>query len=344
MRKRIFKRDVVWSFDRRSLLKFLAVASLALALALGLNLSPNAGTSFAAKVKDYTFGSASAAGAWYVCASAMGKVISENVPGYRVTGVTTPGASRENVMRIHGREMELGFSTPDILLAAYEGKAPFKEKKDVSGWFCPYPSYVILVARKGTGATKVSDLKGMRIATGTPGSATQMFNDEVFFPAHGLMPGKDYKAENIRLPEAVQKIIDGHIDAAIYMVPKGNPGYTQMSMSAKLNFIPVEEKAKKEIIKKRPAFFFGNLEPGDYRGIEKPVEMVKFAYQTFCGSYLSEDFMYRATKAVFGNLDFLKKASASMKPLTLENALEGMPIPLHPGAMKFFKEKGVKVR
>jgi len=290
---------------------------------------------------EYTFGSASASGAWYVCASAMGKLITENVPGYRVTGVVTPGASRENILRIHKREMEMGFSTPDMLLSGYKGKAPFKEKKDILGWFCPYPSYVILVARKSTGATKVTDLKGMKIATGTPGSSTQRLNDQVFFPAHGMFPGKDYKPQNIRLPEAVQKIIDGHIDAAIYMVPKGNPGYTQMCNSAKLTFIPVAAAAKAEIKKKRPTFFFGDLVPGDYKGIKKPTEVVKFAYQIFCGSYLKDEFVYKATKAIFENLDFLKTASSSMKPLTLQNALDGMAIPVHPGAIKYFKENGV---
>jgi hypothetical protein len=136
-------------------------------------------------------------------------------------------------------------------------------------------------------------------------------------------------------------MIDGHIDAAIYLVPLGNPGYQQMATSTKLNYIPVAEEAKKKIMEKRPNYYFGYLKPGDYAGIERPIEVVQFAYQVFCGSYLDEEFVYKATKAVFDNLDFLKTASSSMKPLTLDDALKGMPIPLHPGALKFFREKGV---
>jgi len=79
--------------------------------------------------KNYTFGSASATGSWYPLAVAMSKMINDNVPGYNVTGVTTPGASRENILRIDRKEMELAWSSANILYKGYEGLKPFKAKK-----------------------------------------------------------------------------------------------------------------------------------------------------------------------------------------------------------------------
>jgi TRAP transporter TAXI family solute receptor len=296
---------------------------------------------FAAKVKEYTFGSASAAGSWYPLAVAMAKVVSDNVPGYHVTGVTTPGASRENILRIHRREMELAWSTSSFLYNGYHGLDPFKSKNDVLGWFASYPGLFTIVARKATGIKTMADLKGKTVATGTPGSQTQIDNDDVIFPAHGLIPGKDYKPENIEFTTAVEKIIDGHLDACSYFMGAGVPGFVRMADSVKLNFIPVEESAKAKIKEKNPVAYFDYLPAKTYTGQEEPVLAVHLAYTTCCGSYLDDEFMYKATKAVFENLGFITSASAVFKQTKIEKVYTGMPIPVHPGAARYYKEKGV---
>jgi TRAP transporter TAXI family solute receptor len=299
------------------------------------------GLLFAAKAKEYTFGSASASGSWYPLAVAMAKVVSDNVPGYHVTGVTTPGASRENILRIHRREMELAWSSANFLYQGYHGLAPFKSKNDVLGWFSSYPGLFTIVARKATGIKTMADLKGKTVATGTPGSMTQIGNDDVIFPAHGLIPGKDYKPENIEFSTAIEKIIDGHIDACSYFMGAGVPGFVRMADSVKLNFIPIEESAKAKIKEKDPVAYFDNLPANTYRGQEEPVLQAHMAYTTCCGSYLDDDFMYKATKAVFENINFIVSASAVFKKTKLEKVYAGMPIPVHPGAARYYKEKGV---
>jgi TRAP transporter TAXI family solute receptor len=330
------KKKSLEGFTRRDFLK-----SSATGLATAGLLTQFPSLLSAAKVKEYTFGSASAAGSWYPLAVAMAKVVSDNAPGYHVTGVVTPGASRENILRIHRREMELAWSSANILGRGYRGDKPFKEKKDVLGWFAAYPGLFTVVARKATGIKTMADLKGKTIATGTPGSQTQMDNDNIIFPTHGLVPGKDYKPENIRFPDAVEKMIDGHIDACSYFMGAGVPGFTRMADSVKLNFIPIEESAKPKIMEMEPAFYFDYLPTNTYRGLDSPVEAVHMAYTTCCGAYLDDDFMYSATKAVFENLSFIISASAVFKKTKVENVYKGMPIPTHPGAVKYFKEKGV---
>ena len=323
-------------FTRRDFLKFSATG---IATAGLLTQVPD--LLFAAKVKEYTFGSASAAGSWYPLAVAMSKVVNDHVPGYHVTGVVTPGASRENILRIHRREMELAWSSANFLYKGYEGLPPFKSKKDVLGWFSAYPGLYTIVARKATGIKTMADLKGKTVATGTPGSMTQMGNDNIIFPAHGLIPGKDYKPENIRFPDAIEKMVDGHIDACSYFMGAGVPGYVRMADSVKLNFISIEQGAKAKIKEMDPVAYFDYLSANTYRGQSEPTEQVHLAYTTCCGSYLDDDFVYKATKAVFENLGFITSASAVFKKTKLKNVYNGMPIPMHPGAAKYYKEMGV---
>ncbi|MFP4193867.1 MAG: TAXI family TRAP transporter solute-binding subunit [Desulfobacterales bacterium] len=321
-------------FTRRD---FIKTAATSLAAAGMLGSFP--GMAFGEK--EYTFGSASSAGSWYPLAVAMSKVISDNVDGYHVTGTTTAGASKENIMRIDRREMELAWSTADFLYKGYEGVDPFDSKQDVLGWFSAYTGLFTIVARADTGAKTMSDLKGLKIGTSTPGSMTQLGNDEVIFPAHGLIPDEDYKSEKIQFDDAVQKMIDGHIDACSYFMGAGVPGYSRMADSTKLNFIPIEESAKEEIQEKEPSFYFCELPAETYRRQKEAVEYVCVAYTLCCGAYLDDDFMYEATKAVFENLKFITDASDVFKETSVEDVYDGMPVPVHPGAKKYFKEQDV---
>jgi uncharacterized protein len=300
------------------------------------------GNPFAQRIKQYTFGSASASGAWYPLAVSMSKVINDNVPGYHVTGVTTAGASRENIMRIHRREMELGWTTADFLRKGHHGLDPFEAKQDVLGWFAAYPGIFTIVARSDTGAKKISDLKGKTIATSTPGSMTQINNDEIIFPAHGLIPGKDYRSDQIQFDDAIEKMIDGQIDACSYFMGAGVPGFTRMAESTRLNFIPIEASAKAAIQSKEGSLYFDNLPANTYRGQTEAVEYAMLAYTMCCGAYLDDDFMYKATKAIMENLNFITSASAVFKDTKLEKVYDGMPIPMHPGAAKYYAEHGVR--
>ncbi len=298
--------------------------------------------SLAWAAKNYTFGSASASGSWYPLAVAMAKVINDNVPGYNVTGVTTPGASRENILRIDRQEMEFGWCSANILYKGYHGQPPFKEKRKVLGWFAAYPGLFTIAARKGIGIKSIADLKGKKVALGTPGSQTMMDNVNLIFKNCGLTADKDFKAEYIRFPDAVQKMIDGHIDACSYFMGVGVPGFVQMADSTDVEFLPIPEEAQPKILKQDPAYYITDFPAGTYKGMSKPVAAAGMAYTCICGPFLSDEFVYKATKAIFENLAFIASASANFKQTKLANVYKGMPIPIHPGAAKYFAEKGIK--
>lgn len=322
---------------RRSFIKDTAIG---LASVSAIAHLPN--LAFAAKVKQFTFGSASASGSWYPLAVAMSKMISENIPGYHVTGSVTPGASRENILRIDRGEMELGWSLSNTLHKGYNGLEPFKKKMAVLGWFSAYPAIIHVVARKGSGIKTMADLKGKTVATGTPGSQTNTDNEKILFPAHGLTPGKDFKVEQISFTDAVQKMIDGHIDACAYYMGSGVPGFSRMAESTPIVFIPIENSAAPKILELDPTLYIDNLPAGVYKGQQEPVQAVHMAYALCCGASLDNDFMYNATKAVWENYDFICNASAVFKRAKIENAFKGISVPIHPGALKYFAERGLK--
>jgi uncharacterized protein len=121
----------------------------------------------------------------------------------------------------------------------------------------------------------------------------------------------------------------------------GVPGFVQLADSVDVQFLPIPKEAQAKILKQDPAYFIGALPKGIYRGIKEPVPAAAMAYTTICGPFLSNDFMYKATKAVFEHLPFIASASANFKQTNIANVYKGMPIPVHPGAAKYFKEKGV---
>lgn len=294
-----------------------------------------------ARDKQFTFGSASSSGSWYPLSVAMSKIISDNVPGYHVTGAVTPGASRENILRMEMGDMELGWSLANTLYKAHKGEEPFDKKMGVNGWFSAYPAIIHVAARKGSGIKTMADLKGKTVATGTPGSQTNLDNERVLFPSHDLFPEKDFKVERIRFTEAVQKMIDGHIDACAYYMGAGVPGFSRMAESTPIVFIPVENQAIAKIRQFDPTLYIDALPAGVYKGQKDPVQALHMAYTLCCSASLDEDFMYKATKAVWENYDFICSASAVFKRAKIENVYKGMAVPVHPGAVRYFAEKGV---
>ena len=115
-----------------------------------------------------------------------------------------------------------------------------------------------------------------------------------------------------------------------------------MANSVDLTFIPIEESAKKFILEKEPTYYFEFLPAGTYKGMQEPVEAIFQNYSLFCAARLSDEFMYAATKAIFENLDYITSVNSAFKDTKIEKVYDGMSIPVHPGAEKYFTERGIK--
>ena len=255
------------------------------------------------------------------------------------TNAETSGASAENMTTLKNGDAEIAFSQTDIASYAVEGKLMFENNKvdNVKAIATLYPETIQIVTTKDSGITSVEDLKGKKVSVGAPGSGT-VANAEQILEVHG-MTFEDIEKQDLSFDESTQGIQDGTIDAAF--VTAGTPTGAVESLGATEDvvIVPIEQDKIDSLIEKYPFYVKEEIPSGTY-GLESAVTTVAVQAMLVAGSDLSEGVVYDITKAIFENLD--KVTHAKGKLIKVENALNGVGIEVHPGAQKYFDEKGVK--
>lgn len=255
------------------------------------------------------------------------------------TNAETSGASAENMTTLKNGDAEIAFSQTDIASYAVDGKLMFENNKvdNVQAIATLYPETIQIVTTKDSGIASVEDLKGKKVSVGAPGSGT-VANAEQILEVHG-MTFDDIEKQDLSFDESTQGIQDGTIDAAF--VTAGTPTGAVESLGATEDvvIVPIEQDKIDSLIEKYPFYVKEEIPTGTY-GLESAVTTVAVQAMLVAGSDLSEDVVYDVTKAIFENLD--KVTHAKGKLIKVENALNGVGIEVHPGAQKYFDEKGVK--
>jgi len=255
------------------------------------------------------------------------------------TNAETSGASAENMTTIKNGDAEVAFSQTDIASYAVDGKLMFENNKvdNVKAIATLYPETIQIVTTKESGISSVEDLKGKKVSVGAPGSGT-VANAEQILEVHG-MTFDDIEKQDLSFDESTQGIQDGTIDAAF--VTAGTPTGAVESLGATEDvvIVPIEQDKIDSIIEKYPFYVKEEIPSGTY-GLESGVTTVAVQAMLVASSDLSDDVVYDITKAIFENLD--KVTHAKGKLIKVENALNGVGIDVHPGAQKYFDEKGVK--
>jgi TRAP transporter TAXI family solute receptor len=253
----------------------------------------------------------------------------------------TSGASAENMTTLKNGDAEIAFSQTDIASYAVDGKLMFENNKvdNVQAIATLYPETIQIVTTKESGITSVEDLKGKKVSVGAPGSGT-VANAEQILEVHG-MTFDDIAKQDLSFDESTQGIQDGTIDAAF--VTAGTPTGAVESLGATEDvvIVPIEQDKIDAMIKKYPFYVKEEIPSGTY-GLEAAVTTVAVQAMLVASSDLSESVVYDITKAIFENLD--KVTHAKGKLIKVENALNGVGIDVHPGAQKYFDEKGVKAQ
>jgi uncharacterized protein len=255
------------------------------------------------------------------------------------TNAETSGASAENMTTLKNGDAEIAFSQTDIASYAVDGKLMFENNKveNVQAIATLYPETIQIVTTKDSGITSVEDLKGKKVSVGAPGSGT-VANAEQILEVHG-MTFDDINKQDLSFDESTQGIQDGTIDAAF--VTAGTPTGAVESLGATEDvvIVPIEQDKIDSLIEKYPFYVKEEIPSGTY-GMESAVTTVAVQAMLVASSDLSENVVYDITKAIFENLD--KVTHAKGKLIKVENALNGVGIDVHPGAQKYFDEKGVK--
>ena len=279
------------------------------------------------------------AGTYYPFGGAMAKIWNSKIPGMNVTAQAT-GASAENVRLVNRGEAELALVQSDTVDFAYNAKEAFKEKiQTMRAIAVLYPEIIQIVARGDSPAKTFGDLKGARIGVGAPGSGTEA-NFRQLLDVYG-MKKEDVKPQYLSFSESAEQFKDKHIDA--FFVVSGVPNSAIMDVAAMHNIkiLAIEDDKVARLDQKYPFLAPAKIPAGTYKGQSSEVKTMAVMAVLIASSQMKDDVAYSLTKTLFENQSELAATHAKGKELNVQTAVKGVSIPFHPGAMKFYKEKGV---
>lgn len=323
---------------RKTLFMVMLLAVVMIISACGGNeKTSGSGGSGDSKLKTLRILTGGTGGTYYPLGGLFGDIISDSTD-YKAT-VQSSGASVENMQTLKSGDAEIAFSQTDIATYALSGESMFKDNKidNVLGIGTLYNETVQLITTDKSGIKSVEDLKGKKVSVGAIGSGAYLNATQVL-EVHGLTVD-DIQAQNLSFDESTEGIQGGSIDAAF--VTAGTPTAAVETLSAqnKVVVVPLEADKVKELIEKYPFYSEDVVPSGTYK-IGEDVNTVAVKAMLVVQDELDEDLVYDITKSIFENTD--KIAHAKGKLIKAETALEGIgDLKLHPGAEKYFKEKGV---
>jgi len=278
-------------------------------------------------------------GVYYPLGVAIGKIYGDKIPGIRAQ-VQATKASVENLNLIEQGRGELAFTLGDSLKAAVEGdeEAGFKKKLSKLRTIAAiYPNYIQIVATADSGIKTLADLKGKTLSVGAPKSGTEL-NSRAILKAAG-MSYKDLKqVQYLPFAESVDLMKNRQLDATLQSAGLGVASLKDLSSSTEINVVAVPKATVEKI---GPPFVSVIIPANTYTGQKSDVETAAVINYLVTNSDVSDDIAYQMTKQIFENLPELANAHAAGKSIKLETAATGSPAPLHPGAIRYYKEKGI---
>ena len=279
------------------------------------------------------------AGTYYPFGGAMAKIWNSKIPGMNVTAQAT-GASVENVRLVNRGEAELAMVQSDTIDFAFNAKENFKEKlTKMSVLAVLYPEVIQVVVRGDSKIDSFDDLKGMKIGVGAPGSGTEA-NFRQLADGYGLNKD-DVKAQYLSFSESAEQFKDKHIDAFIVTAGIPNAAVMDIGTQHSVRIINIADNKAAAITKKYPFLSTFTIPANTYKNQTTPVKTVAVNAVLIASTDVKDDVAYGIVKSLFESQNELAAAHAKGKELNLKTASSGVSIPFHPGAAKYFKEKGL---
>lgn len=311
--------------------------SRAIAILAAATLGVSAGAAKANEFVNILTGGTS--GVYYPLGVAMSKLYTDKIAGARPS-VQATKASVENLNLLQQGKGEIAFTLGDSLALAWAGdaEAGFKSKLDkLRGVGAVYPNYVQIVASKESGIKTLADLKGKRLSVGAPKSGTEL-NARTILAAAGLSYKDLGKVEYLPFAESVDLMKNRQLDATLQSAGLGVASIRDLSTAVEITVVEIPAA----IVDKVGAPYVKAVIPGKtYGGQDADVPTAAVVNYLVTRSDASDALVYEMTKATYDNVPALVSAHQAAKAIKLETALDGLPVPLHPGAQKYWKEKGV---
>jgi len=294
----------------------------------------------AAEQKFVTVLTGGTSGVYYPMGVAMSQLFSAALPNAKVS-VQSTKASAENVNLLQAGRGEVAFALGDTVSYAWAGNAEvgFKSKLGkLRALAAIYPNYVQIVASKDSGIRSLADLKGKRISVGAPKSGTEL-NARAVFKAAGLSYEDMGKVEYLPFGESVELIKNRQLDATLQSAGLGVASIRDLSTSIDIVVVPIPAEVVTAI--GDAAYQAETIPAGTYGGQDADVPTAAIRNILVTHEGVEEAAVYEMTKAIFTHLDALVAAHSAAKGIKPESAAVGLPIPLHPGAERYYREAGL---
>ena len=279
------------------------------------------------------------AGVYYPLGVALAKVYGETIPDAR-TSVQATKASVENLNLLQQGKGEVAFTLGDSLVLGYQGdeSAGFAKPLDhLRGVAAIYPNYIQVVATADSGIKTLADLKGKRLSVGAPKSGTEL-NARAILGAAGISYEDLGKVEYLPFAESVELMKNRQLDATLQSAGLGVASIRDLAASVPITVVAVPAELVAQV---GSPYVAATIPAGTYGGQEADVPTAAVVNFLVTHSEISDDLAYAMTKGLWENLGELEAAHAAAKAIKRDQALTGMPVPLHPGAERYYREQGM---
>ncbi|NBA95115.1 TAXI family TRAP transporter solute-binding subunit [Pseudomonas sp. R5(2019)] len=278
-------------------------------------------------------------GVYYPIGVGLSQLYGNGISGVKVS-VQATKASVENLNLLQAGRGELALALGDSVADAWQGnaeagfKAPLTQLRAIAN---TYPNYIQIVASEASGIVELADLKGKRISVGAPKSGTEL-NARAIFKAAGLSYADMAQVQFLPYAESVELIKNRQLDATLQSSGLGMAAIRDLAATVKIRFVAIPEDVTVAI--GNAAYQPAVIPAGTYDGQDRDVPTVAINNILLSHSAVSDELAYQMTKLMFDNLARLGTAHSAANDITLKTASQGLPIPLHPGAERFYREAG----
>lgn len=279
-------------------------------------------------------------GTYYPIGGAIAKAVSKS--GVLQVTAETGNASVANINLVSKGEIEIAFAQNDISYWAFKGTQMFKTPLgNLRAVAALYPEHVQLITLKDSNIKTIEDLKGKRVSVGAPGSGVEA-DVQAIFQVAGLTY-KDMKVDYLDFGATTSRFKDNQIDAGFVVAGYPTASIMDLATTKPITLLNFDEAFLTKLSKEHPYFVPSTIPAGTYTGIDTVINTPAVMAILITNADVSEETIYEFTKELYANITDVHIAHAMAKDIKLQTALEGLTIPLHPGAAKFYKEKGMKL-
>ena len=297
-------------------------------------------TSWALQPPSMTIATGGEAGVYYPLGTALAKLLTNHL-GMQVMAKTSD-ASTANVNMIARQEVALALVQNDVAFRAIRGERPFREPVGNLYMIAAlYPEYVQFVTARGNGVNNVSDLNGRRVSVGSMESGS-IDSVNSILSAAGLRHS-DINAVFLNFASTALRIQESELDAGVVIAGYPAPALVALSARTDINIVAFEEELLDKLSSRYSFFTRGIIPAGTYSGVDHDTPTITVMALLVCDSNLPDDLVYNITRAIFENLPELAPAHPKAEIISLDSALTGASIPIHPGAARFFAERGLEI-